>query len=1142
MNKFFEPTHAGRHLGYVLLFFFLIFNHPEITATDCPETLRGDRYDNFERSFNFRVDIKALKKDLSGALSENDYFEKGISVTKVTFPLPTGKKSTFQIVESPVMSPEGEKLYDYKSYLALHPKTGEKIGRFSVSKNGLNGIFEDEENRLFSIHSIDNSSHRSGYSKGFLPEGVGCETGDISNHKSNAEKGRSDFRYGDRLRNFRIAVTNRGELFDRAQLIGQHLPTVLADYVNQVNFILEKELSVRFQVVTPIRIFTDKNTDPFPSSNTFDLIQKSRVAIDSLYAGYDYHLGHLFGYFGGGRAYLSSVCGVLKSGAVTGMDLPLSSPFLRLFAHEIGHQFGAGHSFNSDGNFCGQNLFVGSAYEIGSGSTLMSYAGSCVGENVEPGRSAFFNSGALEEINSFIQQKIVEGCGFAYFNGNQSPNVNAGVQKTIPARTPFFLEGTGNDPNGDPLTFSWEQHDLGPIGLLGNEAAVRPSVPLFRVFDPVDEPIRYFPTKDSVLYNENRAVYEILPAVSRNLKFYFTGRDNRGGVACDDVQLTVHDTGQSFKINSFNQPKTFTTGSTTTLFWNVAGTNQFPILTNRVDILMSKDGGKTFPISLARNTANDGAETITFPNEPSDSIRIMVRAEGNYFFDINDANIKIEGNAPPPQTVLELNMSATPPAYRQWSNVVFWVDVKNNGTTAANNLKIRIPTIPGKLVFAGSTTAFGSYNSFFEWWDIPRISAGGTATLTLTFFTLVKDEVMEVTASQQGGNLSKTVILRPEGAGNLLPDLFLNVTDSPSEADPGAFLSANMTIENIGTDVARGDYMIGIYFSENQFLDGADLLLGSISTGNTPVGSLPTAGGFFAPSNQAPGDYFLIYFIDNQQVISELNEGNNIVNKPFKINGNDDPPPPDCNITSIISQKTCSDNGTPGNPDDDLFTFNIQFLKPNNQTGNFRADVGNITRQGVYGGVYAFGPYSIADGAVEGRVEDLLSPNCLSDFTVTPTATCSEEGTEDYCESKSDFPWHEWIARVSFAGRQNDSGKSPYTDFSTSPITVAPGQPVAIELTAGFSWFTADEYFRVWLDSNRDGNFSGNEILFEKILSKPSDGTPTASVSGNVTIPISAKNGMTKMRVSMKKDGFPNPCDNVDFGEIEDYMVIITGQ
>jgi hypothetical protein len=43
-----------------------------------------------------------------------------------------------------------------------------------------------------------------------------------------------------------------------------------------------------------------------------------------------------------------------------------------------------------------------------------------------------------------------------------------------------------------------------------------------------------------------------------------------------------------------------------------------------VDILLSLDGGYTFPITLTAATPNDGAESIVVPDAPTTQVRIKV--------------------------------------------------------------------------------------------------------------------------------------------------------------------------------------------------------------------------------------------------------------------------------------------------------------------------------------------------------------------------------------------------------------------------------------------------------------------------------------------------------------------------------------
>jgi subtilisin-like proprotein convertase family protein len=60
-----------------------------------------------------------------------------------------------------------------------------------------------------------------------------------------------------------------------------------------------------------------------------------------------------------------------------------------------------------------------------------------------------------------------------------------------------------------------------------------------------------------------------------------------------------------------------------------------------VNIRLSLDGGKTFPIILASNTPNDGSQSITVPNSKAPNCRVMVEAVGNFFYAVNSTSFSI---------------------------------------------------------------------------------------------------------------------------------------------------------------------------------------------------------------------------------------------------------------------------------------------------------------------------------------------------------------------------------------------------------------------------------------------------------------------------------------------------------------------
>jgi hypothetical protein len=250
-----------------------------------------------------------------------------------------------------------------------------------------------------------------------------------------------------------------------------------------------------------------------------------------------------------------------------------------------------------------------------------------------------------------------------------------------------------------------------------------------------------------------------------------------------------------------------------------------------------------------------------------------------------------------------------------------------------------------------------------------------------------------------------------------------------------------------------------------------------------------------------------------------------------------------CALSAAASDIACNDNGTPSNPSDDTYTFSL-LVNGSNSSGKWSTLIGGKVFSGNVGTAAKVGPFAIAQGGVSFVVRDQFRDICETTVNVKAPATCSTGGTTTsgtYCASKGDFPWHDWIEGVAVANLKSTSGKSQYSDFTAQTAVLAPGSSHVLTLTAGFSWFTQSEYWRVWIDLNRNGQFESGEVVFQGQQAKPADGTLSAPFSGTLVIPAGTTTGTTRMRVSMKRDGYADPCETFANGETEDYTVRIDG-
>lgn len=457
------------------------------------------------------------------------------------------------------------------------------------------------------------------------------------------------------LKVYRFACATTGEF---AQDHGGTTASVLAamvNYVGQLNAIYEPELAIRLILIDNVEsiLFLDPATDPY----TGDLVpgwrsQNPEAMIQTI--GFDsYDIGHLFARYKTGpilgQASLSSCCTDFKGLACSGGNLPYGDAFLNTIGHEIGHQWSAGHTFNScEGNEGA--LSVSSACEPGSGTTIMSYAGACGPDNISGGTlGLYYNACSLSEIRQFIQQEAGSTCGEIVTAMNSAPQVTILTPEglTIPISTPFVLKSDAIDPDGDPLTYCWEQADLGPSVPLG-QAQV--NSPLFRSYPPSPNSDRVFPRLQAIAQNQNNPA-ELLPTYTRNMRFSVTVRDEKmggGGVTLDTILVKVSASAGPFRVtyptaNSI----AWHPGEYQTVTWSVANSNLSPVNCQKVNIKMSKDGGLTYPITLAQNTANDGEACVLVPAEIGAANRIMVEAADNIFFDISNNNFRIEAPAAP---------------------------------------------------------------------------------------------------------------------------------------------------------------------------------------------------------------------------------------------------------------------------------------------------------------------------------------------------------------------------------------------------------------------------------------------------------------------------------------------------------------
>lgn len=158
---------------------------------------------------------------------------------------------------------------------------------------------------------------------------------------------------------------------------------------------------------------------------------------------------------------------------------------------------------------------------------------------------------------------------------------------------------------------------------------------------------------------------------------------------------------------------------------------------------------------------------------------------------------------------------------------------------------------------------------------------------------------------------------------------------------------------------------------------------------------------------------------------------------------------------------------------------------------------------------------------------------------------CDTPLGEDYCEASADAPWQQYIRQVVVGDIDNLSGKCDngcgYSDFTDISTGLVAGESYSIALTAKYSYENYDEYWRAWIDYNGDNVFSADEIVISRFTADLGFGIITHTVDNDFTVPASVSNGAVRMRVALSRGGYATPCGEFEFGEVEDYTIVLSG-
>lgn len=766
-----------RSIQFILLFFFPIvlssqspsywkdaasseFKAPQKERQSIPETYR---------TLSFDVDVfLTVCESASDRFSEN----KGIAPV-IVMPMPNGVNESFRLENAELMHPElANRFPELKNYVGVGIENPTSVIRISYSPYlGLHGMIRSTSHSAVFIDPVtqDNEHYISYYRKDLSAPQMPfeCYTEEEAEGKMILEeKSQLPGPLGDcNLRRYRLAQSCNGEY---AQYhIGQAggttgstagdkaiVQAAMDVTMNRVNGVYELDFGITMQFVANNDevIYLDAATDPW----TGEFNTTTAQTLDAVIGVNNYDIGHNFNTSGGGNAgCIDCVCeavsqsGTHKGRGYTGRGAPIGDPFdIDYVAHEMGHQFGGYHTQSNQSCRSGNNTEV----EPGSASTIMGYAGIC-SANVQNNSDDYFAYVNIRDIVTSANSGDASTCAELITSNNAGPSSDAGLDYSIPISTPFKLEGVGSDPDDALLTFCWEQNDPENPSSNATPSPTRTVGPMFRSLDPVSVPDRYMPNLTDVVNNVS-PTWEVLPSISRNMEFSFTVRDNNSFAGCtssDLMNVTTVAAAGPFVVNyPTASGVSWTAFVNETVTWDVANTDQAPVNCALVDILLSTDGGFTYPTILASSVVNDGSEQITVPNVGGTSTaRVMVRAADNIFYDISNIDFSI---IPGPSNDFTVSTAQNTVSVCKPNDAVYSIDIGQLGTF----------TDPVTLALSGLPA--GASSSIVP--DIVTPAGSAVLTISNTGSVALDDYTMTISATSSTGTKDL--------------DLFLNVSDGPA--------------------------------------------------------------------------------------------------------------------------------------------------------------------------------------------------------------------------------------------------------------------------------------------------------------------------------------------------------------------------
>lgn len=673
---------------------------------------------NLNNASFYKLDIKQIQTQLLAVSKVGSGKTVNIYV-----PTTSGKIERFAVNSFPVMDEALANKYQLGSYVGVGIDDPSKTIRFSVAPNDFQATILGGDKYEFisptdldkTYYSVSEKSNKSGHS-------FSCNTKENPESVARLQKLRDEATIANKSNNktfhtLRLAMSVTGEYTTYFGGVDKALAQINAT-LTRVNAVFEQEFNLHVNAINaPDLIFSNASTDPYSVASQF--CKWNYELMNVLHGGQygvtdaSFDIGHLFGATGGGGN--AGCIGCIGSNDVSYTAMPAdpqdcgyaynspnnykgsgitspadSKPFgdnfdIDYVAHEMGHQLGDSHTYSF------YEQYLNTEMEPGSGSTIMGYAGiTGSSTDVQAHSDPYFHSISIDQVQAILTSANVSV---------QTPITNGTpvvtpmpTTYTIPKSTAFVLTAQATDPDGDALTYSWEEMNPSKLanGVTKSNIGNTTSGASFRSWMPSTSPTRYFPKLATVLAGnlKNTLDFEAVSTVGKTSNFRVTVRDNKPAGQAQTAFATQKIVVGSAAAFTVNMP-TGNAGAPVNLTWVVSGTNVSPYNVTNVKIDYTADNGATWATLLA-STPNNGAASVTFPAELANkAVIVRVSAIDNVFYAVKKFTLGMLATNEASKTSVKL-----------YPNPV--VDVVHF-SNAKSNIAFEIFNTAGQLVMKGET-------------------------------------------------------------------------------------------------------------------------------------------------------------------------------------------------------------------------------------------------------------------------------------------------------------------------------------------------------------------------------------------------------------------------------------------------------